>query len=261
MDEDRKPGADGTGDSLSEAPASSSVPPSASQQTANSADLEQEAGHDARLPRRVKRRLDESADAWLRACAETTDDLPPVIEKVVVDRKAQRRGWYAAAVCLALAVAGWWPRLAELGADAANGISPLQADVERGREYLLKTGGAHLGRWNWSHESGVGSNVRGEVIWDGALQQGYLTLAGLPSNVETGRQYQLWIFDGSRDDRYPVDGGVFDVPPGDQSVTIPIRPTLKVWQPMAFAVTLEPAGGVVVSDRQHLMALARAGTR
>ena len=261
MDEDRKPGADGTGDALSEAPASSSERPSASPQTANSAGLEQEAGHDARLPRRVKRRLDESADAWLRACAETTDDLPPVIEKIVVDRKAQRRGWYAAAACLALAVAGWWPRLAEFGADAANGISPLQADVERGREYLLKTGGAHLGRWGWSHESGVESSVHGEVIWDGARQQGYLTLAGLPPNGETGQQYQLWIFDGTRDDRYPVDGGVFDVPPGDQSVTIPIRPALKVRQPMAFAVTLEPAGGVVVSDRQHLMALARAGTR
>ena len=224
-------------------------------------DAEPEAGHDPRLPRRVKRRLDESAEAWLRACAESTDDLPPVIEKIVVDRKAQRRGWYAAAACLALAIAGWWPRLAELGADAANGISPLQADVERGREYLLKTGGAHLGRWDWSHESGVAANVRGDVIWDGARQQGYLTLAGLQSNAETGRQYQLWIFDGTRDDRYPVDGGVFDVPAGVPSVTVPIRPALKVSQPVAFAVTLEPAGGVVVSDRQHLMALARAGTR
>jgi Anti-sigma-K factor rskA len=218
-------------------------------------------GSHAQLPRRVRRRLDESAEAWLRACADSTDDLPPVIEKIVVDRKAQRRGWYAAAACLVLAIAGWWPRLAELGVDAANGISPLQAEVERGRESLLKTGGAQLGRWGWSHESGVAAKVHGEVIWDGARQQGYITLGGLQPNAETGRQYQLWIFDGTRDDRYPVDGGVFDVPPGDQSVTIPIRPSLRVTQPLAFAVTLEPAGGVVVSDRQHLMALARAGTR
>jgi len=260
VDEDRKPGADGTGD-LSEEPASSSARPSSLPQPTAAADEDGELGSHAQLPRRVRRRLDESAEAWFRARAETTDDLPPVIEKIVIDRKAQRRGWYAAAVCLVLAIAGWWPRLAELGVDAANGISPLQADVERGREYLLKTSGAHLGRWSWSHESGVAAKVHGEVIWDGARQQGYLTLAGLQSNAETGRQYQLWIFDGTRDDRYPVDGGVFDVPPGDQPVTIPIRPALKVSQPMAFAVTLEPAGGVVVSDRQHLMALARVGTR
>jgi anti-sigma-K factor RskA len=89
---------------------------------------------------------------------------------------------------------------------------------------------------------------------------GYLTLEGLEPNERTDRQYQLWIFDGTRDDRYPVDGGVFDVPHGAASVTVPIRPSLRVAQPVAFAVTLEPAGGVVVSDRQHLMALARVGT-
>ncbi len=42
-------------------------------------------------------------------------------------------------------------------------------------------------------------------------------------------------------------------------LTVPIRPALRVSQPVAFAVTLEPVGGVVVSDRSHLMALARAG--
>ena len=209
----------------------------------------------------MRRRLDESAEAWLRATAEATPDSPPVMERIVIDRKAQRRGWYAAAACLVLAIAGWWPRIAGLTVDAANGISPLQAEADRGREYLLKTGGAHLGQWGWTHESGVEANVRGDVVWDGERQQGYLTLSGLPANAESGRQYQLWIFDGTRDDRYPVDGGVFDVPAGTEHVTIPIRPALQIMQPVAFAVTLEPKGGVVVSDRQHLMALARAGSR
>ncbi len=182
-------------------------------------------------------------------------------ERLVVDRRAQRRGWYAAAACLVLAIAGWWPRLAPIAADAVRGISPLQADVERAREHLLKAGGAHLGRWTWSHESGLVADVRGEVVWDGERQEGYLTLSGLEPNAPAGRQYQLWIFDAARDERYPVDGGVFDVPVHSQSTTVPIRPALHVSQPVAFAVTLEPAGGVVVSDRSQLMALARASSR
>ena len=181
-------------------------------------------------------------------------------ERVVVDVRAQRRGWYAAAACLALAIAGWWPRLAHLASDTAYDILPLQADAERAREHLLQAGGDRVGRWAWTHESGLAGDVRGEVVWDGERQEGYLTLAGLEPNAPAGHQYQLWIFDAARDDRYPVDGGVFDVPVHSQSITVPIRPALRVSQPAAFAVTLEPVGGVVVSDRSHLIALARAGS-
>ena len=266
MDEDRKPGTAGAGDPLSGSSAPAAPPPAAAPsepETAGAAetgaDSDPALENGGRLPRKVRRRLDQSAEAWLRACAEAEPDLPPVIEKIVVDRKAQRRGWYAAAACFVLAVAGWWPRLTDFTIDAAHGISPLQSEAERGREHLLKVDAEHIGRWDWSHESGVAANVRGEVVWDPLHQVGYLTLEGLEPNVETGRQYQLWIFDGTRDDRYPVDGGVFDVPHGNKTVTVPIRPALRVSQAVAFAVTLEPAGGVVVSDRQRLMALARAG--
>jgi hypothetical protein len=178
---------------------------------------------------------------------------------VVVDRRATRQAVLAAAACLLLAVIGWWPRLADLAHDASHGVSPLLSSAEKGREHLLQSADHHLGRWSWTHESGVAAEVQGEVVWDGARQEGYLTLSGLPAN-EHARQYQLWIFDAERDERYPVDGGVFDVPPGQPTLTVPIRPALRVHQPVAFAVTLEPAGGVVVSDRSHLMALARAGT-
>jgi Anti-sigma-K factor rskA len=246
VDEDRKPDAGGAGDALKE-------PPSASP------------AHDAenpppqRLPRRLRRRLDASAEAWCRSSQAGAPDDPVEHERRVVARRAQRRGWYAAAACLLLAIAGWWPRLAHLASDAAHGISPLQADAERGRQHLLKAGGEHVGRWAWTHEAGLAADVRGEVVWDGERQEGYLTLSGLEPNAPAGRQYQLWIFDAARDDRYPVDGGVFDVPVHSQSMTVPIRPALRVSHPVAFAVTLEPVGGVVVSDRSHLMALARAG--
>jgi hypothetical protein len=179
---------------------------------------------------------------------------------VIVDRRVTRRAVLAAAACLLLAVIGWWPRLANLAHDASHGVSPLLSSAEKGREHLLQSADGRLGRWSWTHESGVAAEVQGEVVWDGSRQEGYLTLSGLPAN-EHARQYQLWIFDAERDERYPVDGGVFDVPAGQLKLTVPIRPALRVHRPVAFAVTLEPAGGVVVSDRSHLMALARAGTR
>jgi hypothetical protein len=246
VDEDRQPGAAGAGDSLKEP-----LPASPAR------DVEDPPPR--RLPRRLRRRLDASAEAWCKSGQAESPDVPFVHERFVVDRREQRHGWYAAAACLLIAIAGWWPRLAHLASDSAHGISPLQADAERGREHLLKSGGAHVGRWAWTHESGLVADVRGEVVWDGERQEGYLTLSGLEPNAPAGRQYQLWIFDAARDDRYPVDGGVFDVPVHNQSTTVRIRPALRVSQPVAFAVTLEPVGGVVVSDRSHLMALARAG--
>jgi hypothetical protein len=72
-------------------------------------------------------------------------------------------------------------------------------------------------------------------------------------------QYQIWIFDAGRDKRYPVDGGVFDVPANAAEVVIPIRATLMVRKPAAFAVTVEKPGGVVVSGREHVVALGATG--
>lgn len=248
MDEDRQSVAGGTGDSLNDgrdAAPGQKVP-----------DAREE-----RLPGGLRQRLDASAEAWIgsAAIADSSSADPAVRETRVVDRKALRRGWYAAAVCLLLALWGWWPRLGLIELAAKHGVSAMQAEAERGRERLLNSGSQHLGRWAWSHESGVEADVQGDVVWDGEQQVGYLRLAGLAPNGETGRQYQLWIFDAARDDRFPVDGGVFDVPPDSPMMTVPIRPALKVSQPVAFAITLEPTGGVVVSDRRHLMALARAG--
>jgi hypothetical protein len=154
-------------------------------------------------------------------------------------------------------VVGWWPRIESAGHDVMRGLSPLLPGAEKARLRLIADGGPALGRWPWAHESGLPHEVSGEVVWDFERQRGYLTLSGLAPNERTGRQYQLWIFDASRDDRYPVDGGLFDVPDGQHRVTVPIQPAVPVAQPSMFAVTLEPEGGVVVSDRSHLVAMAR----
>ena len=78
---------------------------------------------------------------------------------------------------------------------------------------------------------------------------GYMQFSGLQSNDPRVEQYQLWIFDGTRDDAHPVDGGVFDINQNGE-VIVPIHAKLPVAHPTAFAVTLEKPGGVVVSDPQ-----------
>lgn len=80
---------------------------------------------------------------------------------------------------------------------------------------------------------------------------------GLTANDPAKAQYQLWIFDAERNDAYPVDGGVFDVPEnGAAYVVVRIDPRLSVSRATAFAITVEQPGGVVVSSRGRLPLLA-----
>lgn len=102
------------------------------------------------------------------------------------------------------------------------------------------------------------SGVTGDVVWDPATQKGFLHFVGLKPNDSTVMQYQIWIFDGERDKRYPIDGGVFDVPANAADIVIPIRAAVVVRKPAAFAVTAEKPGGVVVSDRAHVLVLGAA---
>ena len=103
------------------------------------------------------------------------------------------------------------------------------------------------------------AGVTGDVVWDPKSQTGFVHFVGLAANDPNVHQYQIWIFDGARDKRYPVDGGVFDVPAGAGDVVIPIRAALMVHKPAAFAVTVEKPGGTVVSARDHVVALGSAG--
>jgi len=95
--------------------------------------------------------------------------------------------------------------------------------------------------------------VSGEVVWHQDLQQGYMVFENLPVNDPSAEQYQLWIVDGAP--THPVDGGVFDVTSSGE-VIVPIDPKLEIKNPVAFGVTVEPPGGVVVSDRTKRVVVA-----
>ncbi|HYW51242.1 MAG TPA: anti-sigma factor, partial [Gemmatimonadaceae bacterium] len=97
----------------------------------------------------------------------------------------------------------------------------------------------------------------GDVVWSGRTQRGVMRFVGLQPNDRTRWQYQLWIFDKERDAKYPVDGGVFDMPAGASEVLVPIDARVPVGDAVMFAVTVEKAGGVVVSTRERVALLAQ----
>jgi hypothetical protein len=158
-------------------------------------------------------------------------------------------GWTAAAAALIVALVGWWP-----GAVSTGPQSPAAA-----RDALLANApDAERMAWQNTQQGRSQELDGGYVVWSDQRQEGYLTFDGLPPNNSDQHQYQLWIFDGSRSNEFPVDGGVFNARANaDGAVVIPIENKLPVAQAKMFAVTLEPPGGVVVSDRDPLLWLAK----
>jgi hypothetical protein len=201
-------------------------------------------------------------------------------------------GWLAAAACLLVAVLSWTTRPAPVSVQArtppAQGPAsvvapeesrpaerqiaqppatntvrvaevaavPVEPDPEAARAQLLASRRPVLHRAWRSGGDPTGLHVSGDVVWDPATQTGYMRFAGLPRNDPNVAQYQLWIFDGTRDDRYPIDGGVFNITGAREGEVVAIHAKLKVAVPLMFAITIERPGGVVVSDRSRLAALA-----
>jgi len=177
-------------------------------------------------------------------------------------------GWLAAAACLVLAIFGWErtpapqvaPPIAEVPTPpviAAPTPPAPPTPAEERAALLAKSDSLKIPLAATKDPAAAG--MSGDVVWDPVTQRGFLHFAGLAANDPAVHQYQIWIFDAGRDKRYPVDGGVFDVPANAAEVVIPIRATLMVRKPAAFAVTVEKPGGVVVSGREHVVALGAIG--
>lgn len=192
--------------------------------------------------------LDEAAAAaQLAAIDDLGPDLPlALMTRLEADAAAQFRpaeprpkagarwfawaGW-ATAACLLVGL-GWvaWPR-----PKAGEPTLAQKRDALRGLNSARFATAAAPGR------------PAGEVVWNRDRQEGYIEVRGLPPNDPARRQYQLWVVDKGRPHKEPVDGGVFDVD-ATGSALVPVRSPLVLREPAAFAVTDEPAGGVVVSE-------------
>jgi hypothetical protein len=165
-------------------------------------------------------------------------------------------GWMAAAAAVVLWVTMPRRSPAPTGAMATVAVAPTPAALRA--TLTADTLGARLLAWSAAGDS-TGRTATGDVVWHSARQEGVMRFVGLTPNVGRRWQYQLWIFDRARDQRYPVDGGVFDVPPGAGEVLVPISAKVRVTEATMFAVTVEAPGGVVVSTRERLALIAQAG--
>jgi hypothetical protein len=209
------------------------------------------------LPPAVRQRLDRCAEQWLVDRERKSEDATAssCASHAATGTRFRRASipWLVATLSVVLAVAGWWPRLMHPDSRAAIASSFGQWRAASEREQMLANP-LHVGHWPWAGEEGVSS---GDVVWDNLQQKGFLRLKGFVANDPSRARYQLWIFDAARDDRYPVDGGMFDVPPGRAEVLIPVKPSVPVLRPVAFAVTVEGPRGAVVSEREKVVAFAR----
>jgi len=163
-------------------------------------------------------------------------------------------GWLAAAAMLALWVRG--PVSPPAVAAAAPTATTASAAASWVRDSLIAVDSA-ITRIAWAPTAdSTALGASGDVVWSTRAQRGVMRLIGLRSNDVKRWQYQLWIFDKTRDQRYPVDGGVFDVPAGATEVFVPINARVPVGSAVMFAVTVEAPGGVVVSTRERVALLA-----
>ena len=181
------------------------------------------------------------------AASATTGAAPSGSEAAVSSAGPLRivgaAGWLAAAALLAALLRGDPPRTPDLA------LSPsLDSEVA-----ALEARGATITPW-------AEGGPAGDVVWSDQLNSGFMRIDGLETNDPTVSQYQLWIFRGTDPaaEAHPVDGGVFDVLGGGE-VIVPIDAKLDVGRAGLFAVTVEKPGGVVVSGREQIVAVAVRG--
>jgi hypothetical protein len=183
-----------------------------------------------------------------------------------VPQRVQWVPWMVAAASLLIASAAMLlPRSAPVIQQ-----QPVDLAVER-LALIDQTPAEELTQWDWisTDDQAVVGEVIGDVVWSDTLNKGYMRISGLAINDPSLEQYQLWIFDATRPTgdlpqfgeglltQRPIDGGVFDITSTGE-VIIEIDSKLFVKQAAAFAITVEPPGGVVVSDRSRVPLLALA---
>lgn len=171
-------------------------------------------------------------------------------------------GWVAAAAAVfALVFVRTRPpeaqRIVTVTVPAPTPPAPRALTPAEERQALLSRG-ATVVRMDWSAtKDPAAAGVTGDVVWNPSDNKGFMRFRGLAVNDRAQLQYQLWIFDKTRDQRHPIDGGVFDIDAATGDVIVPIQAKLPVREATLFAITIEKPGGVVVSSRERLVLAAK----
>ncbi|MBK7391707.1 MAG: anti-sigma factor [Chloracidobacterium sp.] len=225
------------------------------------------------MPASLRSKIIADANAFVVEQNELTVAWPPAAAEndkgYVVDREERSSGswlgwlgWASAAVaCIALALNLWFTRVqpVEVAGTKPPIETPRVLSTAELREEMLKAATDTI-RASWA----VGNvknltQIVGDVVWSDQKQTGYMRFKGLPVNDPTKEQYQLWIFDKNQDKATPIDGGVFNVN-AEGEVIVPINAKIAASAPEMFAITVERPGGVVVSKRDKIAALAKVET-
>ncbi len=223
------------------------------------------------LPSHLQARILDDAERFITNAEVETAPWPPSTAGVREIAAEQPSGsffsWFgwaaAAAACIALAVNVWFtrfqprPEIAVVQPPVVE--TPLILTPAQMRDEMIRST-ASLVKANWAAGNVKElKQISGDVVWSDEKQAGYMRFRGLPANDGKAETYQLWIFDKTQDKATPIDGGTFDVP-ADGEVVIPINAKLKAAGPEMFAITIEKPGGVVVSKREKIAALAKVET-
>ena len=222
------------------------------------------------LPPHLFSKIAADANEYVGTDKAVDSPWPPAYKNVESQEKPSATSWFgwlgwaaAAAACIALAVNIWFTR-----SQAPVEVAKVQPQVETPKVLTAaEMRDAMLGsttniiKANW----GAGNvkdikEISGDVVWSDEKQAGYMRLRGLPVNDAGKETYQLWLFDKTQDKATPIDGGTFNVS-ADGEVIIPIKAKLKAQEPAMFAITVEKPGGVVVSKREKIAALAKVETQ
>jgi hypothetical protein len=203
------------------------------------------------MPQALADRIISNGEATVRSQPRVIPMAAPVVAPAPRTSILAWSGWMAAAAALLLWVGV--PRTKVVTTVVA--AVPTPAAQLRDSLLTLDRASEQIDWTATKDSAAVGAS--GDVVWSNRAQRGVMRIAGLQANDRTRWQYQLWIFDKTRDQKYPVDGGVFDVPAGTKEVLVPIDAKVAVGDAIMFAVTVEHAGGVVVSSRERIALLAQ----
>lgn len=126
------------------------------------------------------------------------------------------------------------------------------------REQLLDLSGTFRIEWAPFEVAGLPEaeqpGVKGDVVWNDDLQQGFMRFVGLEVNDPSEEVYQVWVID-ERGMEQKVSGGVFNATE-DGEIIVPIDPGIDVGNVQVFAVTVEEPGGIWVPDLRRRVVVA-----
>ena len=225
--------------------------------------------HDEPLPPHLFSKIATDAGQYIGpvpAQAEAADTpWPPVYKDVETTTEGRSFSWlgslgwvFALIACAALVINIWFlPKRADEQARNAQptDFPAIKTIAQMREEMIASTPGIVKANWVVGNLKDL-KEMSGDVVWSDEKQAGYMRFRGLPVNDVMKTTYQLWIFDNTQDKATPIDGGTFDVS-SDGEVVIPINAKLKAQGPEMFAITVEKPGGVVVSKREKMAAIAK----